>query len=251
MVHAKLTSLNLENVTTLKLFCDGCPGQNKNITMVGMLMQWLYMTNSAVQEIHVIFPIVGHSFLPPDRIFGRIEKRVRKKEVIIDPKEYRSIFSEYATVLEMEKEIDIFDWKKAVQTTVKPPAQWHFQFSVAKRISLKKIEKSAAKTVFVKGEVNYRSDLGQYKSILKKGKSLASITPDPLPKKVPVKQEKLTDVDNLLKKHFGPDWRNLNDVDLTFYKNVIDNTGDMEDSDMETAEEDFEALTVEEDGLRI
>ncbi|CAH1099693.1 unnamed protein product [Psylliodes chrysocephalus] len=83
--------------------------------------------------------IVGHSYLPPDRIFGKIEKVVKRKEVIIiDPKEYSTIFSEFATVLDMESDFDVFDWKKAVETHVKPPSQWHFQFSSAKRMIIKK-----------------------------------------------------------------------------------------------------------------
>lgn len=248
MLHAKITSLNLLDVTVLKLYCDGCPGQNKNITIIGMLMNWLYLTKSAVKEIHVIYPVVGHSYLPSDRIFGRIEKVVRKKDVIIEPKEYRAIFSEFATVLHMENDFDVFNWNKAVEVHVKPPSQWHFQFSSAKRIVIKKEAHQSGKTVLVKGEVNYRSDLGVYKSVLKKGKSLATIIPEIMPKTVPVKQSKLHDIDNLLKKHFGPDWRNMCGIDLTFHKSIIDN----EDANQpELLDEDLDPPNVEEDGLRI
>ncbi|CAH1111578.1 unnamed protein product [Psylliodes chrysocephalus] len=145
MLDAKSTSLSLTNVTVLKLYCDGCPGQNKNVTIIGMLMKWLYFTRSAVEEIHVIYPIVGHLYLPPDRIFGRIQNVVKRKEVIINPKEYRAIFSKFATVLDMESDFDVFDWKTAVETHVKPPGQWHFQFSSAKRMIIKKEASSSGK----------------------------------------------------------------------------------------------------------
>ncbi|CAH1114455.1 unnamed protein product [Psylliodes chrysocephalus] len=77
---------------------------------LGMLMNWLYFTKSAVEEIHVTYPIVGQSYIIYH--FGRIEKGVKRKEVIIDPKEYRAIFSEFAAVLDMESDFDVFDLKK-------------------------------------------------------------------------------------------------------------------------------------------
>lgn len=67
--------------------------------MVGMLTQWLFLSISAVREIHVFFPIVGHSYLPPDKIFEKNEKKERRK-VIIEANEY--IFSKVTTVLDMK-----------------------------------------------------------------------------------------------------------------------------------------------------
>lgn len=81
LVNHKLFTLNLAETVRIKLFCDGCPGSNKNPIMIGILMHWLCFKESSVQGIHVIFPIVGHSFLPPDSVFERTEKKV-KKEVI-------------------------------------------------------------------------------------------------------------------------------------------------------------------------
>lgn len=57
-----------------------------------MLMQWLYLSQSVVKEVHVIYPIVGDSYLSSNKVFGRIEKIVRNK-VIIEPKEYRATFA--------------------------------------------------------------------------------------------------------------------------------------------------------------
>jgi hypothetical protein len=39
------------------------------------------------KSIEFIFPMVVHSFIPPDRVFVRIEKELRKRDtIIIDPK---------------------------------------------------------------------------------------------------------------------------------------------------------------------
>ncbi|CAH1115765.1 unnamed protein product [Psylliodes chrysocephalus] len=173
-----------------------------------MLINWLYSIRSAVEEIYVIYSIAGHSYLPPDRNFEKLQKVVKRKEVIIDPKEYRAIFSEFATLLDMEKQ------KKGL----------------------------------VRGEANYRANMGVYKSVLKKGKSLANIIPELLPKKVPVNSLKLNDVDNRLKKHFGQDWRNVCGVGSTFYQRIIDNN---DDNQLEAPDKDTTLPNMEEDGLRI
>lgn len=39
-----------------------------------------------------------------------------------------------------------------------------------------------------------------------------------------MKQLKLNYVNNLFQKHFEQEWRSLDNIDLLFYKNVIDNT---------------------------
>lgn len=90
MLYHILGTLSFNDVHCIKFYCNGCPAQNKNVSLMGMLMQWLYSTKTSVKHIHVIYPIVGHSFLPPDRVFGRIKKDVKKKNTIILPSEYRT-----------------------------------------------------------------------------------------------------------------------------------------------------------------
>lgn len=93
-LYNHLSSMNIKNsVQTIRLFCDGCGGQNKNNHIIHMLMQWLYSKSPAqVKEIHLFFPVRGHSFLPADRVFGRLEKDIRKKPVITFKDEYHDIF---------------------------------------------------------------------------------------------------------------------------------------------------------------
>lgn len=65
----------LLSTTTVRLVSDGCGGQNKNTTMIAMLFYWL--SNNAPSQVkptELLFPIVRHSILPPDRVFARIEK---------------------------------------------------------------------------------------------------------------------------------------------------------------------------------
>ncbi|KAI4455735.1 dna-directed rna polymerases i ii and iii subunit rpabc2 [Holotrichia oblita] len=99
----------------LRLVADGCSGQNKNSTLIGMCSKWLVTAPLNVASIELVFPVTGHSFLPPDRVFGQIERKLRKREVIAMPSEYVEIFSESATTVELGQECRVFDWKTAVK----------------------------------------------------------------------------------------------------------------------------------------
>lgn len=57
----------------LRLFSDGCGGQNKNSHLVHALILWLF--NNAPKTLDTItltFPVRGHSYMPADRVFGHV-----------------------------------------------------------------------------------------------------------------------------------------------------------------------------------
>lgn len=236
-----------ENVTKVHLYADGCPAQTKNTIVVGMILKWLSeLAPNQVEEFYLIFPIVGHSFLPPDRVFGRIEKVLKKIETVITPEEYNTIFASYGKVVKCGVDFQVYNWKDACQGAIRKPANWHFKFAPSKRILLKKNANTGK--VLIKGEVNYRCDLGRYKSILKAGKNVSDIDPRLLPNIFPVKKEKMNDVDKLLKKHFGNEWRQL--PDLEYYKNVLDREYNFQEN-LQTAEDDVVEDEENEEVLRI
>ena len=70
-------------VTTLRLFSDGCGGQNKNMNVMRFL--FCLVAQGRFQQIRHTFPVTGHSFLPNDRDFGRTEVEKRKNECIYTP----------------------------------------------------------------------------------------------------------------------------------------------------------------------
>ncbi|CAG4975957.1 unnamed protein product [Colias eurytheme] len=86
------TSFN-ENITTVRLVADGCGAQNKNTTMVGMCSNWLNRcAPQHITSVELVFPVPGHSFLPPDRVFGLIEKEIKNMEIILTPDQYIEVF---------------------------------------------------------------------------------------------------------------------------------------------------------------
>lgn len=79
----------------------------------------------------MIFPVVGHSFLPANRIFANIEKRIRRKDVITGPDEYTNLFSDFGTTVSLAG--IVYDWKTSVESVFKLPGNWHFSFNPTKR----------------------------------------------------------------------------------------------------------------------
>jgi len=75
-------------IKKIRLVCDSCGGQNKNYAMLSMIST---IANKYKIHIEWIFPIVGHSYMPPDRAFGRVEKLLRKEENLLQPKDYFEI----------------------------------------------------------------------------------------------------------------------------------------------------------------
>lgn len=114
---------------------DGCAGQNKNTTVVAMCTMWLTEAPEHIQKMEVIFPVVGHSFLPADRVFGRIEKEFRKRDTILKPDDYTDIIKEYGIVIPVE-ECPVKDWKEAAKNVLKTVGTRHVPFMKCKRFVL-------------------------------------------------------------------------------------------------------------------
>jgi hypothetical protein len=81
IIHNALTKHDFAaNTQKVQLFADGCGGQNKNSPMMPMLAYWLrYIAPDQIKSLEFTFPVVGHSFLPSDRVFGLIEEKLRKQ----------------------------------------------------------------------------------------------------------------------------------------------------------------------------
>lgn len=93
-----LSNTDLTGYSTIRFCADGCGGQNRNTTMIAMCCHFLKsIAPRNVQQIELIFPVPGHSFLPPDRVFGRIEKILKKEATTVDPRRYVNIFKEHDT----------------------------------------------------------------------------------------------------------------------------------------------------------
>lgn len=73
-------------IQELHVFSDGCPGQNRNHTVVRFLL--CLAASKRFRKIYQYFPVRGHSFLPCDRAFGNVKRVIRRHDRIYLPAEY-------------------------------------------------------------------------------------------------------------------------------------------------------------------
>lgn len=134
-----LRSLEVTTERIFRLCCDGCPCQNKNSAMVYCAAYWL--VNDApltIGEVQLIFLVVGHSFLPPDRVFGRIEKLLKRMDTIIAPQTYHKVFKEQGSLYKLGVNCPILDWREAAKSALKSTASFPFKISKCKRLCIRR-----------------------------------------------------------------------------------------------------------------
>lgn len=78
-----------KDVEILHVFCDACGGQNRNHTLVRMLLT--LTMNGRFKEIHLQYPVRGHSFMPCDRSFGLLKRILRRHDRIYSPIQYKEV----------------------------------------------------------------------------------------------------------------------------------------------------------------
>lgn len=65
----------------LVLYCDNCPGQNKN-NLVLQFLHWIVYEKKLIKYIELNFFIVGHSKHSNDRFFGYISKQRKTRDSV-------------------------------------------------------------------------------------------------------------------------------------------------------------------------
>lgn len=133
-IEKTLKNENKRNIE-LRLFSDACGSQNRNYTMMAMLMR-LAEKSTVFSQIQHYFPIRGHSYLPPDRVFGNVEKKYREKETMLVPSEYYDILNKFGKCLVLGKDWKVFDFKQITDKILKKKQP--FKISQVRVITYKK-----------------------------------------------------------------------------------------------------------------
>ena len=215
----KETWTNNPNINRITLASDGCAGQNKNSAMIAMAAYWLSKeAPPQIKEVKLLYPVTGHSFIPPDRVFAQIEKVIRHRETLVTVNDFDEIVAEYSTICKVSEAVTVYDFKAVSQATCKAPAQLHFQISQCKRIYLK-IDPEKCGNVLIRGEPYYNVNTGSYASLFKMRKTAVNLLPTMIEERNVVKQSKKIDVNKLLIKHYGVNWRKR--PDLQFYAKIL------------------------------
>ncbi|KAJ8870757.1 hypothetical protein PR048_027056 [Dryococelus australis] len=166
-LHHNLNKLNLDEVTTIRLFSDGCGGQNKYQTIIGMLSRWVLLEAPTFENIVL---------LPPDRVFENLERHFRHESIIENPEMYIRVFNKFGTVINFGKDCAVSDWKLYSKEILKPCGKWHFHPFIT------------------------------LKTISKKDKTFRDFQIPDVVKAVRMKDAKINYVSTLLTIHFGEKW---------------------------------------------
>lgn len=69
------------NFHDIALYCDSCPGQNKNHVDLSMLRYFLSNTKN-INSITINYLLPGHTYMPVDSVHACIEKNLKRKTVV-------------------------------------------------------------------------------------------------------------------------------------------------------------------------
>lgn len=229
------------SITKIRLFCDGCGGQNKNSHLLHALMLWLNNESPKnITDIVITYPVRGHSYLPADRVFGRIEKELRRHDRILLPNDYINIYKEFGAVHELGKDWTIYN-VKALRDVLKK----YDGISEQKIVTIQKISRKNNTEVVINSQVSYRNVDESKKplTLIKRGKSLKHAALTENVQKPKLSTDKGRAVNNLLIAAFGKDWRL--DENLNWYFEILQ--GDL-DNGVPTTEEEALCRCVQEEG---
>ena len=78
-----------QEIDVLRIFCDNCGGQNKNINVVLAALRLVHAKK--LMRAEFVYMVSGHSYMPCDRAFGNIEKKLRGAHGIVTTEHYVEI----------------------------------------------------------------------------------------------------------------------------------------------------------------
>lgn len=81
------------NVKKLILWSDSCGGQNRNIKLT-LMLKALLNDHPTLQEISMRYLEPGHTFIPNDTDFGRIESVLKLQQKLYTPEDYIRVMKE-------------------------------------------------------------------------------------------------------------------------------------------------------------
>nr|CAH7734043.1 unnamed protein product [Callosobruchus chinensis]CAH7744959.1 unnamed protein product [Callosobruchus chinensis]CAH7757061.1 unnamed protein product [Callosobruchus chinensis]CAH7763913.1 unnamed protein product [Callosobruchus chinensis] len=201
-----------ENSTKIRFFADGCGGQNKNSHVIHALMFWLHkLSDEKMTEIEIIFPIRGHSYLPADRVFGRIEKVLRSHSTIKTPDRYWDIYTKVGEVRRLGSDWNLLDIKHMLLWLKKVNG-----ISSSRRFFIKKTVNT--NNIVVKSEVLYRSsdETKKFQSLLKPRARFDQVDLPGLSLGHTLKKKKIDSLKTLLESLSGKNWYNDPELEWLF-----------------------------------
>lgn len=101
-----------ENIKHLHIFSDNCYGQNRNHTIIRLL---LALAHNRFESVTHYFPIRGHSYMPNDRDFAHVKKQLRTEDRVFTLKQFIRIIArvrnaEEIVMVKQKMILDLDSW---------------------------------------------------------------------------------------------------------------------------------------------
>lgn len=87
-LYSYLKSVDERGIKNILFYCDSCPGQNKNKTILSVLNYFL-MKSTHLEVIQINYLLPGHTYMPVDSVHATIEREV-KKIIVWSPTQWPS-----------------------------------------------------------------------------------------------------------------------------------------------------------------
>lgn len=129
MLHMYINRVDSnKSVTTLSLYCDSCPGQNKNHVILSMIAYTL-QNSTTLTSITVNYLLPGHTYMPVDSVHGAIERSL-KHRVVWAPSEWPTWIENARTsqepyVVHVMNHADFKDWRPVEKKFFPPQRKEH------------------------------------------------------------------------------------------------------------------------------
>ncbi|KAK9752460.1 hypothetical protein QE152_g4213 [Popillia japonica] len=212
-----------------------CGPQNKNTTMVGMLNYWLqYEAPLNVELVEMVFPVVGHFYILPDRVFGQI-RRYKKVPEVVHPEEYIDIIKEFAKVYQIGNDVVVGDWRSEAQKYEAPlnvelvemvfPVVGHFYILPDRVFGQIRRYKKVPEVVHPE---EYIDIIKEFAKVYQIGNDVVvgdwrseaqKMSPQLLQHGAPMKNDMKGGITKLLEKHYGKEWQKKDS--LGFFKEAF------------------------------
>lgn len=105
-----------KKIKCIRFFCDSCTGQNKNYSAALALMNFCHQNNATFEWF---FPVKGHSYMPADRAFSLAERHMKKRQMILEPKEYDEILESCGNLTKLGQDFPLRDYAAVASNALK------------------------------------------------------------------------------------------------------------------------------------
>ena len=119
-------------IEAIRLFSDSCAAQKENHSLPMVLSA---LPEELGETFELTYPVVGHTFLPADRIFGRLEKIFRAHDTLLTPDDYSPLCSSVAQVCQLNQDWSVQFFKAAMKNILR--CRRKFESLTVKRIRVR------------------------------------------------------------------------------------------------------------------